>query len=258
MLNPEFILRYVAGLLIFYIVGRLIAWLWLPLRLLFILPLSYGVFEIIERIIFANSNERPFNTIFLTIVPLLLMIYPSIKKTFGFEFSFPSTAIIDGFFDVIRRSNYERRQKRENAQASTSRADQTEQDEVWSTRQRQKWQEEQTRRYDEEMRLEDERRRQAEQKRREDARREAEERRAREEAERRRKAQENEQQKPPPKADAYEVLGVTRDMCLDEIRRIFIDLSKIYHPDTGRSKNEAKYKEISNAYDVIKKEKGNR
>ena len=54
--------------------------------------------------------------------------------------------------------------------------------------------------------------------------------------------------------DPYLVLGVNRDDDLKKIRKRFISLCKLYHPDkTGNEDDLATMKRISEAYDKIKK-----
>jgi len=52
----------------------------------------------------------------------------------------------------------------------------------------------------------------------------------------------------------YETLGVASDASLDEIKSAYRKLAVKYHPDKnkGDSEKENKFKEISNAYDVLK------
>lgn len=52
----------------------------------------------------------------------------------------------------------------------------------------------------------------------------------------------------------YEVLGVSKDASQEEIRRAYKDLAKKYHPDMNRnsSVSETKFKEINEAYEVLK------
>jgi len=52
------------------------------------------------------------------------------------------------------------------------------------------------------------------------------------------------------KRDYYEVLGVGRDASPDEIKKAFRRLAVQYHPDRGG--DEAKFKEINEAYEVLK------
>ncbi|MCL2883460.1 MAG: DnaJ domain-containing protein [Coriobacteriia bacterium] len=47
----------------------------------------------------------------------------------------------------------------------------------------------------------------------------------------------------------YEILGVKKDASTDEIKKAFKKLARKHHPDAGG--DEAKFKEISNAYDVL-------
>lgn len=53
--------------------------------------------------------------------------------------------------------------------------------------------------------------------------------------------------------DPYEVLGVSRDASVDEIKRAFKTLAKRYHPDLnpGDKRAEEKFKEINEAYRLI-------
>lgn len=53
--------------------------------------------------------------------------------------------------------------------------------------------------------------------------------------------------------DYYEVLGVSKDASLDEIKKVFRKLALKYHPDRnpGDKEAEKKFKEISNAYGVL-------
>lgn len=53
--------------------------------------------------------------------------------------------------------------------------------------------------------------------------------------------------------DYYKILGVSRDAKPDEIRKAYRNLSKKYHPDVSTEKDaEEKYKEINEAYEVLK------
>lgn len=57
------------------------------------------------------------------------------------------------------------------------------------------------------------------------------------------------------KQDPYKILGVTKDMHLKDIEEIYRKLVLIYHPDKGKTDTE-KIKEINNAWEAIKKERG--
>ncbi len=53
--------------------------------------------------------------------------------------------------------------------------------------------------------------------------------------------------------DYYESLGVSRNASQDEIQRAYRQLARKYHPDVNKSKEaEAKFKEASEAYEVLK------
>lgn len=56
-----------------------------------------------------------------------------------------------------------------------------------------------------------------------------------------------------PTADLYKTLGVKSDASAAEIKKAYHRLAKRYHPDTtgGDKAKEAKFKEISTAYDVL-------
>src|SRR4029450_10791996 len=53
--------------------------------------------------------------------------------------------------------------------------------------------------------------------------------------------------------DFYKVLGVSKTAEADEIKKAYRKLARQYHPDSnsGDAKAEAKFKEISEAYDVL-------
>ncbi len=51
--------------------------------------------------------------------------------------------------------------------------------------------------------------------------------------------------------DYYAVLGVSRDASQDEIKRAYRKLAHQYHPDKAGKENEAKFKEINEAYQVL-------
>ncbi|MCR5185483.1 MAG: molecular chaperone DnaJ [Bacilli bacterium] len=53
------------------------------------------------------------------------------------------------------------------------------------------------------------------------------------------------------KRDFYEVLGVNKNASKDEIKSAYRKLAKTYHPDNKETGNEAKFKEIQEAYDIL-------
>lgn len=56
-----------------------------------------------------------------------------------------------------------------------------------------------------------------------------------------------------PSVDYYKALGVSEKATADEIKKAYRKLAKAYHPDStgGDKAKEARFKDISNAYDVL-------
>ncbi|MDO4891534.1 MAG: DnaJ domain-containing protein, partial [Coriobacteriaceae bacterium] len=59
-----------------------------------------------------------------------------------------------------------------------------------------------------------------------------------------------------PSKNYYDVLGVKRDAAQDEIKKAFRKLAAKYHPDAGG--DEAKFKEVSEAYNTLSDEQKRR
>ena len=59
------------------------------------------------------------------------------------------------------------------------------------------------------------------------------------------------------KRDYYEVLGLNKGASDDDIKKAYRKLAKQYHPDVNKAPDaEEKFKEINEAYEQIKKERG--
>ena len=53
------------------------------------------------------------------------------------------------------------------------------------------------------------------------------------------------------KRDYYETLGISKSSSKDEIKSAYRKLAKKYHPDNKETGNEAKFKEVQEAYDIL-------
>ncbi len=53
------------------------------------------------------------------------------------------------------------------------------------------------------------------------------------------------------KRDYYDVLGVSKNASKDEIKSSYRKLAKKYHPDNKETGNEASFKEVQEAYDIL-------
>jgi len=56
--------------------------------------------------------------------------------------------------------------------------------------------------------------------------------------------------------DPYQTLGLDRDADDEVVKAAYRSLSRKYHPDSGKSPNADKMKQINSAWEAIKKERG--
>ena len=56
------------------------------------------------------------------------------------------------------------------------------------------------------------------------------------------------------KKDYYDILGISRSASSQEVKKAYLKLAKKYHPDKNSDDSDAekKFKELSEAYDVLK------
>jgi curved DNA-binding protein len=53
--------------------------------------------------------------------------------------------------------------------------------------------------------------------------------------------------------DYYKILNVTENATLEEIKKAFRELAKIYHPDKNKSNDASlKFREVFEAYEILK------
>lgn len=219
----------------FFLIGSVIALLWLPLRLFFLLAFVAGA-------LIQISPQFDTNGILEYYIPMLCFILPSLAKTFGLKSSnvllMPIYLILTLITKII--TAYQIRKNNKKAWQVLNDFNERMKEKQEASHQRQE---------------EESARAQYEQERRQ---RQYHEEQRRQHQQQEQRQQEQEQQKPNAKTgykDPYEVLGVTRDMPLEQIRKIRNKLVAIYHPDTGQIPNDFKMKEINNAFDLIEKEK---
>ena len=52
--------------------------------------------------------------------------------------------------------------------------------------------------------------------------------------------------------DYYEILGISKNASIEEIKKAFKQQAKKYHPDVSKEQNaEEKFKEVQEAYSVL-------
>lgn len=57
----------------------------------------------------------------------------------------------------------------------------------------------------------------------------------------------------PEYKDYYKIMGVSRDVSQDELKRVYRRLARKYHPDVSKEKDaEARFKEVQEAYEVLR------
>lgn len=204
---------------ILYGLGLFIAWLWLPIRLLALITIVIGIWDVTGRGITWNLGS-----LLGVIIPILIVIYPSLAKSFSLKFNPLSP------FRFIWERLEEKRYMRLRAAHAQEEKDRFEREREMAER---------IERISRMQAEEAERQRQFE---REKAEREAREKQEQANRQRKQKSGHEDQgsnkredtstrtNKEQPK-DPYEVLGVTRDMSKAEIRKAYLKLMGQYAPD---------------------------
>jgi hypothetical protein len=235
MPKAEFVLNYGLFLLLFYIIGKIISWLWLPLRLILIVSLLVAAYEIFVQDGFFANNSITFILLY-TFFPIVCILLPSLTKTFGSsKWQQPRPRnFLSNVFDTIRYSMHEKDKRRRESEAGRA----------WA-----RAEEERIRRESAEREARREREQWEQQKRRH---------REDEEAYKRKLREEENQKYSHPYAKEFLIFDLPVTASFDEVEAKFKLLRQIFHPDKhgegSRAQKEAekKFKELQIAFDMLK------